>query len=246
MIFVCGWEVFLEFPFRTSKCPPSLENDRFRPPKNPKVQNIPDIPGNRHAKQFLGNEMMMFIRKKPWISPELSKFPQVCGETFWFRTWHNHGWRSLISSFWGLHLSKPSINDQAHSHCSAPNRTAVHARSAPPSWDELWEAPGEKGWQMELESDPFGKGNHLSNLRFLSFHIRFQKCNILLMENSIDVISAERWLDFPLHVFPPLSFYKYIGRSHVLTNEKPRTRSQHIYSIGLGASQELPLPNFQQ
>lgn len=66
--------------------PPPLENDRFRPPKNPKVQNIPDIPGNRHAKQFLGNEMMMFIRKKPWISPELRKFPQVCGETFWFRT----------------------------------------------------------------------------------------------------------------------------------------------------------------
>ena len=95
----------------TSKCPPRWRMTAFVPPKNPKVQNIPNIPGNLHAKQFLGNEMMMWIRKKSWISPELRKFPQVCGDTFWFRTWHNHGWRSLISSLWSLHLSKPSIND---------------------------------------------------------------------------------------------------------------------------------------
>lgn len=52
MFFVCGWEVFLEFPFRTSKCPPPRwRMTAFVPQKIQKFKTFPtsletDMPSN--------------------------------------------------------------------------------------------------------------------------------------------------------------------------------------------------------
>ena len=72
------------------------------------------------------------------------------------------------------------------------------------------------------------------------FLLRFQKC-FCPNGKFHRCIFCREMVGFYIHFFssPFLSLYKYIGMSN-----QEQGPNQHIYSMGLGASQELPLPNF--
>ena len=197
MLFVCGWEVFLEFPFPASVALDLFSHlwrmTAFVPQKIASLASF-----HKFVVKLSGSELDAIMAGDPSF------------QTFEANISPNH----------------PSTTRHVV--------TVVHGIGLP----FTWEAHHRLGTN-------FGKllvRNHLSNLRFstsfsevfLKTDGKFHRC-----------IFCREMLGFYIHFFssPFLSFI-YIYILYIGMSNQEQGPNQYIYSMGLGASQELPLPNF--